>query len=471
MKKSKYRSLKIILSFYSILIMLLLITATSLISFYFTHKALEELYLSNLMNVNKTVSLEVETFLDLQLKGTQELAALQIVKEVALSGTSTPLAEELITNKFNTFDNYEEVFISTAGEDPQIIVSGNGKQAGLHWGGGIGFDENIEKNLQGMAFVSSPMKSPSGESVVSLVSAPIMQDGKVIGIVGLPLDLGTFSQMVLKDVAIGKTGYPYLSDKEGVVFAHPNPAHIFTLNFMEHDWAEPLLSMPSNSDITYVFEKKLKYAHKIVSEKYDIIYFSSGYASDVNDDTFKMVMASGTLAFIIIIIAALIMYFVIKKRLVPLERAKELADELASGDGDLTKRIEINSEDEIGVMAHSFNVFIQNTHDLILQIKNGTHSLVEAIQEIASGNENLSQRTSEQASSLEEIASTIEETTATITQNAENSTRTRGLTDETLGLAKDGTQVVKEAVSAIDELSSSSNKISEIITVINEIAF
>ena len=91
--------------------------------------------------------------------------------------------------------------------------------------------------------------------------------------------------------------------------------------------------------------------------------------------------------------------------------------------------------------------------------------------QISSGNQNLSQRTSEQASSLEEIASTIEEATATINQNAENAARARDLTDTGVTKSMEGNRIAIEAVSSIIEMNESSKKVADIIAVINEIAF
>ena len=100
-----------------------------------------------------------------------------------------------------------------------------------------------------------------------------------------------------------------------------------------------------------------------------------------------------------------------------------------------------------------------------------SQNLVRAVEEIASGNENLSQRTSEQASSLEEIAATVEETNASTKQNAGNANEANTLSETSSKLAIDGGHIVEKAVVSIGEINNSSKKISEIITMINEIAF
>lgn len=124
------------------------------------------------------------------------------------------------------------------------------------------------------------------------------------------------------------------------------------------------------------------------------------------------------------------------------------------------------------LLAIMFGAFISvNISRAISNAIDLTQGLVQAIQEISAGNENLSQRTTEQASSLEEVASTIEETTAAIGQNAENARNANELAVKTTSLAEEGGRVVYEAVNAINEINDASKKIESIISVINEISF
>lgn len=140
-------------------------------------------------------------------------------------------------------------------------------------------------------------------------------------------------------------------------------------------------------------------------------------------------------------------------------------------DGNLTERVALDQDDELGVLGKSLNKAADDLESTMADIMTGAQNLVQAIQEISSGNENLSQRTSEQASSLEEIASTLEENTATITKNADNSIEANNLAKNAADLAQEGGVVMSEAVSSINEINESSKKIEEIISVINEISF
>ncbi len=136
---------------------------------------------------------------------------------------------------------------------------------------------------------------------------------------------------------------------------------------------------------------------------------------------------------------------------------KGLAFSTRIAEGDLTSRIDLDQEDELGQLAHALNKAADNLELLLANVIVSAQNLVQAVEQISSGNENLSQRTNEQASSIEEIASTIEEATATTNQNTSNSSSAN--------------RMAQSAVDAITTINEKSAKIVDIINVINEIAF
>jgi methyl-accepting chemotaxis protein len=90
---------------------------------------------------------------------------------------------------------------------------------------------------------------------------------------------------------------------------------------------------------------------------------------------------------------------------------------------------------------------------------------------MASGNQDLAQRTEEQAASLEETSSAIEELTAAVKQNADNADKVNRMSQETSKIVIEGNNVVKQTINAMEDVSTSSKKISDIINVVNDIAF
>src|SRR6266849_3349284 len=90
--------------------------------------------------------------------------------------------------------------------------------------------------------------------------------------------------------------------------------------------------------------------------------------------------------------------------------------------------------------------------------------------EVSRGNLDLSQRTEEQASSLEETAASMEQMTAMVKNNADNAAQANQLAAAAREQAERGGSVVGAAVTSMGEINSLSNMIADIISVIDEIA-
>ncbi|HOV09060.1 MAG TPA: methyl-accepting chemotaxis protein [Spirochaetota bacterium] len=170
-----------------------------------------------------------------------------------------------------------------------------------------------------------------------------------------------------------------------------------------------------------------------------------------------------------VVLSVAVSYYIAGKISNPVKAMSDFADKIA--DGNFTERIDIKQKDEIGNLARALNTSADNLEDLISKIIISAENLNSAVEEISKGNINLSQRTTEQASALEEIAATIEENTATVEKNAENSQHAEKLTKEGADKSSLGSQQADIAIKAINAINESSKKIAEIISVINEIAF
>jgi methyl-accepting chemotaxis protein len=144
---------------------------------------------------------------------------------------------------------------------------------------------------------------------------------------------------------------------------------------------------------------------------------------------------------------------------------------LAQGEGDLTARIDVRSNDELGRIVIAFNQTMEKLHELVAQIRNISQSLDSGIEDIARGNADLSQRTEEQASSLEETAASMEELISTVRQNTENAKQANQLASNASDIAVKGGQAVGDVVHTMASISDSSKKIVDIISVIEGIAF
>ena len=104
-------------------------------------------------------------------------------------------------------------------------------------------------------------------------------------------------------------------------------------------------------------------------------------------------------------------------------------------------------------------------------VRDSAESIASGSSQIATGNADLSQRTEEQASSLQLTATTIKELTDIVRQNAETARQADGLADTATQSAQQGGEVMGRVVSTMDGIADASRRISEIIGTIDGIAF
>lgn len=169
------------------------------------------------------------------------------------------------------------------------------------------------------------------------------------------------------------------------------------------------------------------------------------------------------------LLAVFISGIIVRSILASLSVAIEQTRIIASG--DLTKAIDIKSSDEVGQMLVALMDMQAKTSDVVSAIKRGSGEVAIASEQVSTGNTNLSQRTQEQAASLEEIASSMEEMTSTVNQNTESTGEADTLAKQSRDQAKELGVVVNNAISAMKDISVASGEIAQITGVIDEIAF
>jgi methyl-accepting chemotaxis protein len=144
----------------------------------------------------------------------------------------------------------------------------------------------------------------------------------------------------------------------------------------------------------------------------------------------------------------------------------------AAQSGDLRARINAGDKQRFyGKLAGGINGLLENTMQLIEEIKGVSTAVCHGAEEISAGTANLSERTEKTAASLEETASSMEQMTATVRQTADNAGQANQLAMAARQQAEEGGTVVGSAVQAMTAINAASKKIADIIGVIDEIAF
>lgn len=144
---------------------------------------------------------------------------------------------------------------------------------------------------------------------------------------------------------------------------------------------------------------------------------------------------------------------------------------IALAQGDLTQNTSKEYPGTFGEVIFGMNRTVENLKSMVGQIKDSSEIIASAAQEIAAGNYDLSQRTEEQADSLEKTAANMEEFTYTVQQNGESANRANELAIVSSNIVRNGVTAVGQVVKTMEGINESSGKIVDIISVIDGIAF
>ncbi len=139
--------------------------------------------------------------------------------------------------------------------------------------------------------------------------------------------------------------------------------------------------------------------------------------------------------------------------------------------GDLTARMSGDFRGVFAQMRDDANATATQLAEIVGRIQHSAVSINADASEIAAGNQDLSQRTEQQAANLEETAASMEELTSTVRQNAEHARQANQLAIGAASVASQGGDVVSKVVGTMSGIEASSKKIADIISVIDGISF
>jgi methyl-accepting chemotaxis protein len=157
--------------------------------------------------------------------------------------------------------------------------------------------------------------------------------------------------------------------------------------------------------------------------------------------------------------------------LAPLARFAQAMRDISEGEGDLTKRLPESDVAEFKDLSVAFNAFMARMQDVVGRIRQGSDSIALASREIAAGNQDLSQRTEEQAAVLQQTAASMGDLNHAVQRNLEHSAQAASMAAEARDVAQRGGEAVNRVVGTMSSIHSSSKKVVDIISVIDGIAF
>ncbi len=316
-----------------------------------------------------------------------------------------------------------------------------------------------------------------GKILTSYMDLIHSKSGKILGAGGVDISIDDMNSFISTLKAF-KTGYTFILNETGTFIYHPDLTYVLKKNISDFaDDAQKNKNMSElipriingesgMAEVTFEGEKRYFFFTPIEGVNWRMVLTVS--SAEINAPIRTMVNVSVIVIVGTLIILFLAIVFLSRSITNPIKSLVDVVKEIAQGRGDLTRRLEISSRDEIGELAHWFNEFLEKLHDIIFQVKENaeeisgaTGNLSTTASELASGSESQSTQASEVASSVQEMA-------AVIVQNAQSAAATAQIAQEANNKAAEGGAVMQETQKTIGEIVRASNKTGEIVETLSQ---
>jgi methyl-accepting chemotaxis protein len=274
----------------------------------------------------------------------------------------------------------------------------------------------------GAVYIPKDMKEP----VTTMVKPCVSQDGKTYAFLAVDI-AAEYAAKAITSIKIGKEGFAYAVDLQGMVIAHPDKGKVFQMNVGKEEFGKEILRKKNGT---------MDYSVDGVSQFFSFSeYPTMGWivVSQVNKADILTSVKTMNMLFIILLIVMAVFSLV------------------------------------AGILFTSR--LIKPINRIVAGLSEGAHQVASASSQVSESSQHLAEGASQQAASLEETSSSLEEMSAMTKQNADNANQAKAMMNEAkIVVDKANTQMVR-LTEAIGQITRSSEETGKIIKTIDEIAF
>ncbi|HCG7313472.1 TPA: methyl-accepting chemotaxis protein [Vibrio parahaemolyticus] len=254
---------------------------------------------------------------------------------------------------------------------------------------------------------------------------------------------------------------------------------------------EVMLSKPQSQWLSYYNEHKNTFEEQFVDVRAQLNVVKS--AIEDKQGELKSDISAATaraesileMGIIVVILAALGMVFLLLRTVLkPLNDIKDAMAQIASGDGDLSQRIQINTQDEIGQLAKAFNEFVSKIQATVSQVIDSSNTLRQEMANLSSLTATIADSTVSQQRDSEAVAAAVHEmqvTSRNVSESANEAavasqtandelSNTNVILEQTVGSIRDLAGEIESASHVINTLDNDVSDIASVLDVIRGIA-
>lgn len=414
-----------------------------------------------------------------EIPATLNSVANAIEKEISLPlAISKSMAENTFTNQWltqgentNRIDEIKNYLNSIQKNNQAItafIVSGLSNNYYLPNGLSRSLDPNNNNDSWFYEFLDSGKRysldidNDTSLNTLTLFINYRTSDGNSVA--GIGMGINQVNELV-DNYKIGEKGYTFLADQEGRIQVHPNK------------------KIKSGTKLETLFNKEVKDS-LLDKEKINIIQTSSQNGkflaakfipslnwfviieiptseifTPINNTSMQLVFMNIIVAILLIIIGLSVALKVAS----PIIRAAGMLGDIAAGDADLTKKMNVDTKDEVGELATSFNSFIGQLHSLITAIASNIKEVHHIANNLKTSSKSTQHNTEEQQQSVDMIATAMNQMGATVQEIARNANETANAAKQSASETTSSQSIVNSSIEGINSLFSKMQIASEVI--------
>ncbi|AZC33008.1 methyl-accepting chemotaxis protein [Pseudomonas chlororaphis] len=334
-----------------------------------------------------------------------------------------------------------------------------------------GFDPRVRpwykgaESSSGSTLTEPYIDAATGQLIISVATAS-RHAGQSIGVVGGDLSLQTLVE-TLNALDFDGMGYAFLVSADGKILVHPDKA----LVMKSLSEAYPQNTPRINGDFSEIeVEGKTRIVTFTPIKGLPSVNWYIGLSVD-KDKAFSMLSEFRASAIIATVIAVAIIIallgMLIRVLMQPLHVMTRAMQDIADGEGDLTRRLTIQNQDEFGILGTAFNRFVERIHGSIREVSSATEHVNEVALRVVSASNSSMLNSDEQASRTNSVAAAINQLGAAAQEIARNAAQASQQASDARNLAEDGQQVVDRSILAMNQLSDMISASSSNIETLN----
>lgn len=318
--------------------------------------------------------------------------------------------------------------------------------------------------------VSEPYIDVVTKSIVLTFSKTIYVNGKISGVVGIDVD---FSKIISSGLEEAKK-YNYnlnIINKDGLYIYNQNENYILKENIFNNKEISPYKNDIMNNNNYAWIDKKLSYiSSKIKNSNWNIIVSLDN--KELNSSLLKLLILIISVFIILSAIEAILVIIIAKPISNTLDNTISIVKSMSKGNFNTHfDEKELNKKDQTGDVIRALNDMQNKLGDIIYSMKDNINGINNSVNIITNGNIDLSDRSTSQASSLEELTRSVEFVFSSLKETAENAGNAKNMSEKVSNATRNGVNAINATSENMALISEASKKISDITKIIESIAF